>query len=268
MKIRLFHDRQPKKMWYYKSVVFPWTGSRSSRHWEDSTYVGLSFAQELIEMYYRVFCFALHHSSFHILDTFMQQEPCGYGVLISDMICHLELTIGFKDCIGWDENRDYKVRFDETKEQTALQKSDLEEQLQALVLIKKRCRIDIIFWIWHGAGKAGILQFGEMIDVLLPIISILKTRGSTINLSINSSTLETYGSKKAFGKWLILDKAAEPVGCIADTGTYRLKCEMTREIVPQRARALIPVGRLASHRLENDRIEIAAQRPGRHRGRS
>ena len=148
----------------------------------------------------------------------MQQEPCGYGVLISDMICHLELTIGFKDCIGWDENRDYKVRFEETKEQTALQKSDLEEQLQALVLIKKRCRIDIILWIWHGAGKAGMLQFGEMIDLLLPIISILKTRGSTINLSIHSSTLETYGSKKAFGKWLILDKAAEPVDqFLADT---------------------------------------------------
>ncbi|KAF2709423.1 hypothetical protein K504DRAFT_533796 [Pleomassaria siparia CBS 279.74] len=213
LNVRLTHDRQPKKMWYYESPVFPWIypGTRTPRHWEDSDYVGLKFAKEMITTYYRVCTFIIREPSFHLLDTFLQQEPCGYGILISDIISHLEMIIAFKRYIGWDENRNYKVKFDETKEQTAKQKETLSKQLQALLRIEGRCTIDFKIEIWHGDGKAGILQFGEMVDMLLPIISVLKNRGSTININFMSSTLAGFGAALNFGKWVIQDTASDPI---------------------------------------------------------
>jgi hypothetical protein len=212
-KLPLSYQNQPKKMWNIISPTFPfvvrWRLYAANPHYEDSTYVGIEFAKELLQMYYKVYCFTLDEQNFDVLHTFLQQEPRGYGLVVGQMIRNLELSVAFKHCIGMDSNMDYKVKFEETKEATAIQKKKLKEQLEALLMIECRCKIDLNIWIWRGIS--GLFQFGEVIDVSLPTIEVLKGRGCKVDVSVTSLMLASYGSTSAWGTWMILDTDKEPI---------------------------------------------------------
>jgi hypothetical protein len=213
LKLTLWSRDQPKKMWNIISPTFPFVNRYSvsaSPHYDDSTYVGLDFAKELIQMQYQKCCFAIHELDFGILDTFLQQEPHGYGVRVGQMIRRMELTVMSKHSIGWDENRRYEVKFEETVKVTMKQKQKLELQLSALLRIETRCEIDLHVCISRGS-KSGLFQFGEIIHMLLPIIEELKGRGCKIDLTVHSSTVEPYGSLTFYGTWKIVDEKTEPI---------------------------------------------------------
>jgi hypothetical protein len=213
LKLPLYIRQQPKKMWNIVSPIFPfaarWTRHSTTPHYEDSTYVGLDFAKELLQMYYKVVCFTLYEESFDILHTFLQQEPKGYGLVVGQMIGHLELTMVLKHFTGWLSEMDYEIQFEENKKATAIQTQKLEEQLEALLMIESRCKIGLNIWI--SRGIVGLFQFGEVVDVLLPIVEVLKGKGCRIDVSVSSSPYETYGSSNRWGKWKILDIDQEPI---------------------------------------------------------
>ncbi|KAF2635195.1 hypothetical protein P280DRAFT_197574 [Massarina eburnea CBS 473.64] len=92
------HRRQPKKMWADKPSVFPFTNDwvKKPFHYEDSDYVGIEFARELVEMYYRKTTFHLRDSSLSILGTWLRQDPFGYDLVVHRNLCHLTLQIDFR----------------------------------------------------------------------------------------------------------------------------------------------------------------------------
>jgi hypothetical protein len=103
----------------------------------------------------------------------------------------------------------YEVQFEENKNATAIQTQKLEEQLEAILMIESRCKIGLNIWI--SRGIVGLFQFGEVVDVLLPIVEVLKGKGCRIDVSVASSPYETYGSSNRWGKWKIVDTDQEPI---------------------------------------------------------
>lgn len=201
-------------MWNIISPTFPFaarwrTSATTSPHYEDSTFVGVEFAKELLQMYYQECHFTIHEEEFGILDTLLQQEPRGYGIRIGQMIMKLQLTVGPKHCIAMDENMHYKVQFEETKLATEIQTQRLEEQLAPLLHIETRCKIWFNIWIWRG--RPGLFQFGAVVGVLLPIIEALKGRGCSVDVAATNFTLETFGSTTAYATWHIQDTDKEPI---------------------------------------------------------
>lgn len=168
------------------SPVISWTAVDPARpvFYEDSNFVGQAFARELIEMYYRNANFYVSGPRCGILDTFLKQDPFGYGLPVHQVIRSLEVCFGF-DSLGmgedvWAVGHDAAV--EKVKAYAIELRSWIEEKLEALVRIEGPCKIKFYFCIWDGA--VGLVQFRQIAMGLAPVVSGLQRNGCVVEMLV------------------------------------------------------------------------------------
>ncbi|KAF2679692.1 hypothetical protein K458DRAFT_113234 [Lentithecium fluviatile CBS 122367] len=202
----LSHLRMPKNMWVSKPKVLPWIYTwKHPHHYEDSRFVGLDFARELIETYWHVCTFSIRSSSLHILETFLRQDPFGYDVVVGRNLSRLEIVYGF-DRPGMTLCRkahNYIVNTEWAKRLAVEWKESLQRDLAPLVQLKRRLKVKISVGVWLGA--IGLFQFQNTAAALIPFTAALKDNGANVEVQINQHLLKNYGMDDWVGSWIMED---------------------------------------------------------------
>ncbi|KAF1948788.1 hypothetical protein CC80DRAFT_298085 [Byssothecium circinans] len=203
-KVHLYHDKFPKNMWADKPAVFPWTyhWSKKPFFYEHSDFIGVDFARELVQMYYRKATFTLHERSFSTFDTWMNQDPFGYGLPVCRNLCQLDIYRKF-DSPGMTFNCNACAYVVDTKKAMKIaiaRKKGIVGGLAPLGFLRRRCAVRVKFGVW--AGAIGVFQFLETVEVLIPIIASLKETGCIVKIQAEKNVLKSYGLPDRLGRWV------------------------------------------------------------------
>jgi hypothetical protein len=194
-------------MWDLKPTVLPWIHSRpvTPNHYEDSRFVSLEFAKELVEMYYRRCTFIVGSESLHILDTFLQQDPFGYDVVVSRNLCRLEILLLFHDGRGPTmklvPGTGYVIDVKNAKRLAMGRQKVIAEKLAPLAQIKRRCHVKITFDVW--SEPIGLVQFQQTVAALMPLTVILEDNGCNVDVQVNQYYLRSSGMAHWIGFWIL-----------------------------------------------------------------
>ncbi|KAF2270118.1 hypothetical protein CC78DRAFT_528610 [Lojkania enalia] len=232
-------NRQPK--WMYAPCprtplpfLNPWFHSYR-RHFEDRDFVGLPFARELLEYYYRKLAFeAFRNDGFGILGTWLRQQPCGYGVEVRQMLNHLKLTFRMgrdgSECMfmDWDNHGNYTIDLEKTKEEARKDRVELEERLSALLLLERKCRVSLSVGIW--ADEPGYFQFGELGKVLGPLVGTLRARGVVLSVLLSTYKVMSYGMSRRYSSWSIQGSPTSPIDEVLEDAMQVLRLPCVGEI--------------------------------------
>jgi hypothetical protein len=204
----LSHYKMPKNMWASKPAVFPWTNMAWKKpfHYENSKFVGSAFAKELVSMYYRRSTFTIPWGCIRILDTFLKQDPFGYGLVVSHNLRYLDIYFHF-DRFGESLSfiPPYAYEIDTKKVEAAAITSGENNaiDLAPLTQLKRQCRVKIRFGVWVGA--AGLYQFQQMASALCPIVMTLEETGCKVEVRVDRYHKRTREKCMCVSHWNLND---------------------------------------------------------------
>jgi hypothetical protein len=191
-------------MWSPTPAVLPWmhTSWRKPLFFEDDNYVELDFAKELIEMYYRRTTFILPNNELALLNTWLQQDPFGYGLIVCENLCHLTILLRFDRpgvMLNPDLSSGYTVNIPQAVQHIIKQTESLSDELAPLKYIKRSCDINFAWGIWQGA--IGLFHFLYIMKTLGPIASRLSKSGCQVRFKISRYGLRSYGMEFISETW-------------------------------------------------------------------
>jgi hypothetical protein len=194
--VQLQHKDMPKKISVQKLTVFPriYHQSKKPFYYEDSKFVGMNFARELVEMYYRKTTFYIHNRAFALLKTWHRQDPFGYDLVVVRNLCNLELSIGDDDLRGHNFNDKFTA---------FLSNADIKEivgGLAPLSVLKRRCNVKIPLWVRPQAF--GLRQFHKIATALVPIVSMLQGNGCKVQVEVKRRQPD---HRIQFDSWVVED---------------------------------------------------------------